>query len=96
MLIQQKIGVMKITKGALVVIKGNIIGDLYKLLGNTVTGGAATSTLAEPDNDDMVFLHMQLGHLGERSMFELHKRILLKGVKSCKLGFCKYCVYEKQ
>jgi len=52
--------------------------------------------LAEPDNDDMVFLHMQLGHLGERSMFELHKRILLKGVKSCKLGFCKYCVYEKQ
>jgi hypothetical protein len=29
-------------------------------------------------------------------MFELHKRNLLKGVKSCKLGLCKYCVYEKQ
>uniref|UniRef100_A0A2N9HMT1 Retroviral polymerase SH3-like domain-containing protein n=1 Tax=Fagus sylvatica TaxID=28930 RepID=A0A2N9HMT1_FAGSY len=29
-------------------------------------------------------------------MLELHKRNLLKGVKTCKLGFCKYCVYEKQ
>lgn len=28
-------------------------------------------------------------------MFELYKRILLKGVKSCKLGFYKY-VYKKQ
>jgi hypothetical protein len=29
-------------------------------------------------------------------MFELHKRNLLKGVKSCKLGFYKYCLYEQQ
>ena len=26
----------------------------------------------------------------------LHKRNLLKGVKTCKLDFCKYCVYGKQ
>ena len=29
-------------------------------------------------------------------MLELHKRGLLKGIKSCKLDFCKYCVYGKQ
>ena len=29
-------------------------------------------------------------------MLELHKRNLLKGVKACKLDFCKYCVYGKQ
>lgn len=77
-------------------MKGKKIGNLYKLLGNTVTGGAAASTSAEPDSDDTVLWHMRLGHLGERSMFELHKRNLLKGVKSCKLGFCEYCVYGKQ
>jgi hypothetical protein len=91
-----KDGVMKITKGALLAMKGEKIGNLYKLLGNTVTGGAAASISAEPDNDDTILWHMRLGHLGERSMFELHKRNLLKGVKSCKLGFCKYCVYGKQ
>ena len=39
---------------------------------------------------------MRLGHIGERGMLELHKRNLLKGVKTCKLDFCKYCVYGKQ
>jgi hypothetical protein len=29
-------------------------------------------------------------------MFELHKMNFLKGAKSCKLGFYKYCVYRKQ
>ena len=39
---------------------------------------------------------MRLGHIGERGMLELHKRNLLKGVKTCKLDFYKYCVYGKQ
>jgi hypothetical protein len=43
----------------------------------------------------MILWHMRLGHLGERGIFELYKRNLLKGVKSCKLGFCWYCVYVK-
>jgi hypothetical protein len=87
---------MKITKGAMVIMKGNKIANLYKLLGDTVTGGAAVSTSEEPNDDIIVLMHMRLSHLGECSMFELHKRNLLKGVKSYKLGFCKYCVYGKQ
>jgi hypothetical protein len=90
-----KDGVMKITKGAMVIMKGKKIGNLYKLPGDTITGGAAVSTLAEPNNDNTVLWHMRLGHLGERSMFKLHKSNLLKGVKSCKLDFCKYCLYGK-
>ena len=39
---------------------------------------------------------MRLGHIGERGMLKLHKRNLLKGVKTCKLDFYKYCVYGKQ
>jgi hypothetical protein len=65
-------------------------------LGNTVTGGAAASTPVELDSDDTVLWHMRLEHLYKRGMFELHKWNLLKGVKSCKLKFCKYCVYRKQ
>jgi len=39
---------------------------------------------------------MRLGHMGERGMLERHKRNLLKGVKTCKLEFCKFCVLGKQ
>lgn len=53
---------------------------------NTITSGVATSTLVKLDIDDM---HMQLGYLGERDMFNLHKSNLLKYVNSSKLGFCK-------
>jgi hypothetical protein len=91
-----KNGVMKITKAIMVIIKGNKIGNLYKLLGDTITSGAVVSTSEEVNDDNTVLWHMQLGHLGECSMFELHERNLLKGVKSCKLGSCKYCLYEKQ
>ena len=40
-----KDGVMKITKGAMVIMKGKKICNLYKLLGDTITGRAAMSTL---------------------------------------------------
>ena len=50
----------------------------------------------ESSTDDTKLWHMRLGHISERGMFERHKRNLLKGVKTCKLDFCKYCVYGKQ
>jgi hypothetical protein len=53
-----KDGVMKITKGAMVIMKGKKIGNLYKLLGDTVTGGAVVSTSVEPNNDNTVLWHM--------------------------------------
>ena len=87
---------MKITKGALMVVKGQKIKTLYKLIGNTVAGKVAVTTLMESSTDDTKLWPMRLGHIGERGMLELHKRNLLKGVKTCKLDFCKYCVYGKQ
>ena len=67
--------------------------NIYKLLGSTVVGGIAS---AESDSDCTVLWHMQLGHMSERGMFDLHKRNLLKGVKTCKLDFCKFCVLRKK
>ena len=60
-----------------------ITRNIYKLLENTVVGGAAA---VESDHDDYTKLwHMHLSHLSECRMIKLHKRNLLKGVKSYKL-----------
>jgi hypothetical protein len=89
-------GVMKVTKGALVIMKGTkIAGNIYRLIGTSVVGGVAAATTTD-DTDDTMLWHMRLGHMGERGMLELHKRNLLKGIKSCKLDFCKFCVLGKQ
>ncbi|KAL4362615.1 hypothetical protein GQ457_04G008090 [Hibiscus cannabinus] len=85
---------IRIVKGALVVMKGKITaGNIYKLLGSTVVGGA---NFVESCDDDTKLWHMRLGHLSESGMVALHKRNLLHGVKSCKLDFCKFCVLGKQ
>uniref|UniRef100_A0A2N9FQZ7 Integrase catalytic domain-containing protein n=1 Tax=Fagus sylvatica TaxID=28930 RepID=A0A2N9FQZ7_FAGSY len=88
-------GIMKISKGAMVVMIGQkISSNVYKLLGNTILGGVAA--VAESEDDDTLLWHMRLGHMSERGMRELHKRNLLTGIKSCKLDFCKYCIMGKQ
>jgi hypothetical protein len=43
---------MKIIKGVLVAMKGKKIGNLRKLLKNTLTRGVAASTSSKPNNND--------------------------------------------
>ena len=66
--------ILRVTKSVLTVMKGKwTTRNIYKLLGNTVVGGAAA---VESNNDDCTrFWHMPLGHLSERGMIELHKKI---------------------
>ena len=87
-------GVMKVSKGVLTMMKRQkLAGNIYKLMGITIIGGA---TIVEPELDSTALWHVQLGYLGEHGMMELHKRKLFKGVKTCKLEICKYCVFGKQ
>jgi hypothetical protein len=87
-------GVMKVVKGEMIAMKGGKNSkNIYKLLGSTVVGEAA---FVESESDNIVLWHMRLGHMGERGLLERHKRNLLKGVKTCKLEFCKFCVLGKQ
>ncbi|KAK2976102.1 hypothetical protein RJ640_009534 [Escallonia rubra] len=58
-------GVMKVSKGAMVIMKGQKIGNLYKLIGNTVIGGASVSTHVGSSNDNSELWHKRLGHLSE-------------------------------
>ncbi|KAL6334742.1 hypothetical protein AAG906_021401 [Vitis piasezkii] len=54
-------GVMKVSKGAMIVMKGQkLAGNIYKLLGTTIVGGVAT---AESESDSIVLWHMRLGHI---------------------------------
>jgi hypothetical protein len=87
-------GVMKIIKGAMIVMKGQKSSkNIYKLLESTVVGRI---TFVEPKSDYTILWHMRLGHMSERGMLEFHKRNLLKCVKTYKLDLYKLCVLGKQ
>ena len=71
-------GVLKMTRGSMVVLKGIRRNDIYYLKSSTVTGKVVTSINS---NDDCIRLwHVKLGHTGEKSLQALAKYDLLKDV----------------
>ncbi|KAG8491200.1 hypothetical protein CXB51_014356 [Gossypium anomalum] len=86
-------GVLKISKGSFIVMKGQRkTVKLYVLQGSTVTGDVAVASSSMSDNDITKLWHMRLGHMGQNGMVELSKRGLLDGQGICKLNFCEHCV----
>jgi hypothetical protein len=66
-------GVLKVTKGSLVVMKGDIkkANGLYYLRGTTISGNAAPVVSNElSDCDAANLLHMRLGHMSELGLAE--------------------------
>ena len=68
------------------------IRNIYRLLGCRDISRVAFD---EFDDDATRLWHLRMGHLSEHGMTKLHKRGLLKGVQSCKLDLCEYCVLRK-
>ena len=89
-------GELKVAKGAMIIMKGQKFNSLYKLQGSTIVGGAAVSSQSTNEQSYTMLWHMRLGHMSEKGISELHRRNLLKGLKTCSLNFCKYCVFGKQ
>ncbi|GAV68076.1 gag_pre-integrs domain-containing protein [Cephalotus follicularis] len=89
-------GVIKVLKGALVLMKGKKVDGLYQLLGRTVIGLVVTSSSELKDTDATRLWHMRLGKMSERGMQMLSKNGLLWGVKIGKLEFCEHFVLCKQ
>ncbi|GKV31446.1 hypothetical protein SLEP1_g40131 [Rubroshorea leprosula] len=54
-------GVLKVSKRALVILKGKKVGGLYHLQGSTVNGTCAVSASSSPDRDVTRLWHMRLG-----------------------------------
>ena len=88
-------GVLKVSKGALVVIKGQLSLGLYMLQGSTVIGSVSVSSSSDQNSDTTRLWHMRLGHMSEAGMSILSKRDLLCGQKTRKFDFYEHCVYGK-
>ena len=86
-------GVLKVFKGALVVMKAEKVGNLYRLKGSTQVSEAVV--VSEKEEAGTHLWHQRLGHMSEKGLHILMKRKSLPDLKSLKLDFCKHCVYGK-
>lgn len=67
-------GVLKVVKGALVVMKAHQVGILYVLQGSTVIGTAAVSS-SMSDSEVTRLWHMRLGHMSEKGLTLVSKSV---------------------
>ncbi|KAK3038368.1 hypothetical protein RJ639_030268 [Escallonia herrerae] len=82
----------KVTKGSMVVARGERVGTLYTLSGTY----NHSISLAFIENQRTTLWHHRLGHLSESGMKILHSKNALLGMKNIQLDFCEGCVYGKQ
>ena len=64
---------LKVSKGALVVMKARKAGSLYVLHGSTMTGSVAVSSSPMSDFDVTKLWHMRLGNMSEKGLTLLRK-----------------------
>ncbi|XP_077222053.1 uncharacterized protein LOC143855883 [Tasmannia lanceolata] len=72
-------GILRVSKGALTVMKGKRRNGLYFLQGEMVFGSTSVSSSEDSDLETTRLLHMRLGHMSERGMTELSKQGLICG-----------------
>jgi len=83
--------VWKVTKGSLVITKGEKVGTLYLCTGNNNSSISLASTRV-----DTTLWHHRLGHMSEKGMQILHKIFFFPDLKEIDLDFCEHCVYGKK
>jgi transposase InsO family protein len=82
----------KLTKGNMVVAKGNQVSVLYHVIANL----SSVFVNALEKEDPCVLWHKRLGHMSEKVMTMLVKKNLLKGMKSVHFKKCTDCLAGKQ
>lgn len=86
-------GVLKVSKGALIVMKGQRkFAQLFVLQGSTVIDDADVTTSSLSDDDVTRLWHIYLGHISENVMAELSRRRLLDKQYHTELGLCLSCI----
>ena len=83
--------IWKVTKGSLMIEKGEKVGTLYLCTSNIDSSISLTSTRV-----DTTLWHHSLGHMSEKGMKILHERNLFPYLKQIDLDFCEHCVYGKK
>ena len=83
-------GILKITKGSLVVMKGIKKSGLYRLDGEIVP--PAYASVIKKGNSDSVAWHTRMGHISEQGLVELSKQGIIPNYTHVNLPFCEVCV----
>jgi hypothetical protein len=95
--IQTDNGIMKIIKGALVVLKARkIVANMFVLMGETYHEAEASIVSASPAEEKTMMWHQKLGHMSEKGLKILPGQKLLPGLTKVTLPFCEHCVTSKQ
>ncbi|GJS19553.1 gag-pol polyprotein [Tanacetum coccineum] len=93
--IQNKI--MKVIKGALVLMKGEkVAANLCQLKGEIMEEAEASVASHSLSHRVAVSWHQKLGHMSEQGMKILVDRKILPCLTKVSLPFCEYCVISKQ
>ncbi|KAE8678869.1 hypothetical protein F3Y22_tig00111402pilonHSYRG00400 [Hibiscus syriacus] len=92
--IETRKGIMKVFRGALVVLKGEKIdANLYMLKGETLLEAEASVALCS--SDSAMLCHKKLGHMSEQGMKVLVEQKLLPGLTKISLPLCEHCITSK-
>jgi len=83
-------GGIKVTKGSMTILKGERIANLYKLKGNIIVGDASVGTEKE---DTIRLWHMRFGHMSERGLQVLHKKVLYQVSNITNLIFVNFALW---
>ncbi|KAE8675254.1 hypothetical protein F3Y22_tig00111689pilonHSYRG00088 [Hibiscus syriacus] len=87
--------IMKVIRGALVVLKGEkIAANLYMLNGETLL--EAEASVASCSSDSAMLWHQKLGHMSEQGMKVLVEQKLLPGLTNVSLTLREHCITSKQ
>ncbi|KAE8735271.1 DNA repair protein RAD51-like protein 1 [Hibiscus syriacus] len=92
--IETRKGIMKVFRGALVVLKGEkIAANLYMLKGETLL--EAEASVASCSSDSVMLWHQKLGHMSEQGMKVLVEQKLLPGLTKVSLTLCEHCITKR-
>jgi hypothetical protein len=80
----------KVTKGSLMIEKGEKVGTLYLCTSNTDSSISLDST-----GVDIALWHHRIEHISEKGMQIVHKRNLFPDIKQIDFDLCDHCVYGK-
>ena len=87
-------GILKVYKGALVVMKALKTWNIYKLVGRTKVKD--TPLIYEDMSGPTQLWHQNIGHMSERGLQVLMNRKLLPNLKYLDLMFCRHYIFGKQ
>ena len=86
-------GILKVSKGDLVVTKAHKTRNIYKLVGRTQVND--TTFVSEELSGYTQLWHQRLGHISERGLWVLINNKLLPILTTMNLMFRRHCIFGK-